>query len=81
MLKRKSPYVQDETAIYDSWLAHWAWDSHNWVEHMAGYYKCSDCDMNHTGAMGINKHFPLCKSNPAIIHMTEMIEQKMLSSG
>jgi len=45
---------------------YWAqlkYDSHKWIEHIKGYYKCEFCDLTHNSMLSF-ENVNICKKNP-----------------
>jgi hypothetical protein len=72
MITRLTPF-QKITNITpeESFLINWIWDSHNWLEEFAGYYKCKWCSKEHTSTMSISIDHKLCSQNPIIKKLSE----------
>lgn len=48
-------------------LAEWVWNSHFWIEHQPGYYRCEWCGTYHTSLMPMHMDFSrICMGNPII---------------
>lgn len=54
------------TDIDKAELLSWTWNSHFWIEHFPGYYKCQYCQTNWTALMALTDDVTLCKENPKI---------------
>jgi hypothetical protein len=47
-------------------VAEWAWNSHMWVEHPRGHYKCEWCGAMSGAEVSIGEDYMLCQMNPFI---------------
>ena len=79
MLDRLDSIKISEKSREDMAVANWAWESHWWVEYIAGYYKCKLCGANSTSVTGITKDFPLCKENYAVKKLLAVGKGKVYS--
>lgn len=72
MIKRLNPFILSEQQEEDGSIAEWAFQSHYWIEKMAGCFVCKWCEAVHyPSTYGITKDFPLCPKNYAVMKLIE----------
>jgi len=69
MFKPLNPFVIGEKDREKIDLANWIWNSHNWIEEVPGYYKCTWCNSGASSYLQINVEAELCSKNPAVMRL------------
>ena len=66
VIKRVEPFKMNDIDEEDIEIAKWAFNSHSWVEEVAGYFTCKWCGRKHANTMAIMRGYPLCPENSYI---------------